>query len=323
MVVKTVECSEYEILINKGAGADMKKVRLVLCAMVISWVAMMPLYAQDPSGQDSTGLPGDDFSLSGALEMFKKSSSPEEFERMLNTEGNHVNNLDLNGDGEIDYVQVIDTMYGNVHAFVLQVAVSPTESQDVAVIELKRTGNGRAVAQIIGDRDLYGEEVVVEPRDEGGQGGNVNGGDRYGYAAGPPVVVNVWGWPCVRYVYAPGYAVWASPWRWRAYPGWWHPWRPYAWRVYYPYRMRYRAGFAIAPVRRVALAHRIYTPMRRTSVIVRSRNSAAFNHYRAPGRTINHGRPDRVRERARPQEGRGRSKEGRGRTREGGQGRRR
>ena len=116
----------------------MKKIQLVLCVLVTSFVAMMPLYAQDPSGQDSTGLPGDDFSLSGALEMFKKSSSPEEFERMLNTEGNHVNNLDLNGDGEIDYVQVIDTMYRNVHAFVLRVEVSPTESQDVAVIESMR-----------------------------------------------------------------------------------------------------------------------------------------------------------------------------------------
>src|SRR5690606_33363692 len=48
-------------------------------------------------------VPGDNFSLEGALELFKKSSSPEEFEKMLNTPDTKVNNLDLNGDGYIDY----------------------------------------------------------------------------------------------------------------------------------------------------------------------------------------------------------------------------
>ena len=52
--------------------------------------------------EDSTGLPGDHFSLQGALEMFKQSSSIEEFEKLINTESKNVNNLDLNADGEID-----------------------------------------------------------------------------------------------------------------------------------------------------------------------------------------------------------------------------
>ena len=74
--------------------------------------------------EDSTGLPGDNFSLQGALEMFKQSSSIEQFEKLINTESNNVNNLDLNGDGEIDYVKVIDKADKDVHAFILQVAVS-------------------------------------------------------------------------------------------------------------------------------------------------------------------------------------------------------
>jgi len=44
---------------------------------------------------DSTGLPGDTISWKVAPELFKKSASPEEFEKLLNTEGNGVNNLDL------------------------------------------------------------------------------------------------------------------------------------------------------------------------------------------------------------------------------------
>ena len=59
-------------------------------------------------GSDSTGLPGDHFSLQGAVEMFKKAGSIEEFEKLINTQSNNVNNLDLNADGEIDYVSVID-----------------------------------------------------------------------------------------------------------------------------------------------------------------------------------------------------------------------
>ena len=294
----------------------MKTTWLVLCLVMAAFIAPKPCFAQDPVGQDSTGLPGDDFSLSGALEMFQKAGSPEEFERMLNTEDNHVNNLDLNGDGEIDYIQVIDTMRGNVHAFVLRAVLSPTESQDVAVIEVQKKGNANAVVQIEGDRDLYGDGVIVEP----GEAENVktdNGGDRTSNPPPPPVVVNVWGWPCVRYVYAPGYVAWFSPWRWSAYPGWWHPWRPFAWRVYHPYALRYRAGFVFAPRRRVFLAHRIYAPMRRSSIVVRSRYKAAINHYRDARRTTIKARPGHERVKAEAREGRGKTREGKTRTREG------
>ncbi len=34
--------------------------------------------------------------------------------------------------------------------------VSASESQDVAVIELEKTGDNRAVIQIVGDEDIYG-----------------------------------------------------------------------------------------------------------------------------------------------------------------------
>ena len=101
--------------------------------------------AQNDMEADSTGLPGDGFSLEAALDLFKKAGSLEEFEKMLNTESNNINNLDLNEDGEIDYIRVIDNMDGDVHAIVLQVPVSETESQDIAVIEIEKTGNETAL----------------------------------------------------------------------------------------------------------------------------------------------------------------------------------
>jgi hypothetical protein len=51
--------------------------------------------------------------------------------------------------------------------FVLQAVVSENEKQDIAVIEIEKTGDTTAVLQIIGDEDIYGEQVIVEP-DGGG-----------------------------------------------------------------------------------------------------------------------------------------------------------
>ncbi|HLG38036.1 MAG TPA: hypothetical protein VI461_00160, partial [Chitinophagaceae bacterium] len=156
--------------------------------------------AQNKSGVDSTGLPGDNFSLQGALAMFQKAASPEDFEKMLNSEDNHVNNLDLNGDGDIDYIRVIDNTDKDVHAFVLQVVISEKESQDIAVIELEKTGDTTAVLQIIGDEEIYGEQVIVEPGDGGDDdafiensfNNNIAHGPNAGYfSPGPRVVVNV------------------------------------------------------------------------------------------------------------------------------------
>lgn len=227
--------------------------------------------AQTNSVQDSTGLPGDHFSLEGALEMFKKAGSPEEFEKLVNTEDNKVNNLDLNGDGDIDYIKVIDKKDGDAHAFILQASVSETENQDIAVIELEKKGNDDAVLQIVGDEDIYGESKIVEPTEVS---------NTVQPTTTSNVAVNVWAWPAVRYAYAPSYTAWVSPWGWRARPLWWHPWRPLRWHTFYPYRAPYRHRYIVAYNYRAVYAHRVYVPVRTTSVVVNTRHRASVNHYR-------------------------------------------
>jgi hypothetical protein len=236
--------------------------------------------------QDSTGLPGDNFSLAGALELFKKASSPEQFEKLLNTEDSKVNNLDLNGDGNTDYVRVINKKDKNVQVFILQALVSESESQDIAVIELEKTGSETAIVQITGDEDIYGEETILEPGDESGTAFNMV--NTHGPAAfdteyfdsGAGIVVNVWGWPCVRYVYAPAYAVWVSPWRWTYRPVWYRPWRPFSWHVYRPIRYGFYRHYTVVHTHRIVHARTIYRPVRVTSVTVRTRNQVAVNNYR-------------------------------------------
>jgi hypothetical protein len=246
--------------------------------------------AQTQPGIDSTGLPGDDFSLQGALAMFQKASSPEDFEKMLNSADNHVNNLDLNGDGNIDYIRVVDNTDNKAHALVLQALISENESQDIASIEFEKTGDTTAVLQIVGDEDIYGEEVIVEPSEANdNDAAFFNGSFENTIARGPNAVidydnprilVNVWFWPSVRFMYAPVYRPWISPWRWHHYPIWWKPWRPFAWHVWNPFHRAYYSHCAIVHTHTVIHAHRIYTPVRVTSVSVRTRHAAAVGNYR-------------------------------------------
>ena len=253
----------------------MKTTKIIFIIAYTLVAGVLP--AQNSVAQDSTGLPGDNFSLEGALEMFKKAGSPEEFERMINTENNGVNNLDLNGDGDIDYIRVIDKRDGDNHAFVLQDAVSETENQDIAVVEVERKGNQNVVLQIVGDEDIYGEQLIVEPQatqpTQASQPAPAS-------AVTPPVVINVWGWPAVQYIYGPSYVVWASPWVWGGWPLWWHPWRPWGWHRFYTYCSPYRPYYRVVNYHRVVYAHRMYSPMRSTSVIVRTRTAPAVTHYR-------------------------------------------
>lgn len=102
----------------------------------------------------------------GALELFKKADTPEDFEKAINSNDNEVNHLDLDGDGKADYVSVVDKKDSDVHRLVLQVSVSASEIQNVAVIEVKKTGNDKTHVQIVGDEVLYGKNDSIESEDE-------------------------------------------------------------------------------------------------------------------------------------------------------------
>ncbi len=251
---------------NQGINLTM-----VLLFLISGWITAQ--------AQDQIEVPGDNFSLEGALELFKKSASPEEFEKMLNDPETKVNNLDLNGDEYIDYIRVIDRNEKNVHVFIMQAVVSETQAQDVAVITLEKLANGKAVLQITGDEDVYGVETIIEPTAEV---------RTYGGTRSSRAVVNVWAWPSVQFIYGPYYSGWVSPWGWGYRPMWWRPWRPIAYYNYYPYWRPYRPYYSPCYVRRVVYAEHIYRPHRTTSVVVVNRNREQIQRYRS--NHVNNGR---------------------------------
>jgi hypothetical protein len=251
--------------LSQSKNTTMKK--LLLFAILAALLIPVSVFSQEES--DSTGFAGDHFSLEGALELFKQSKSPEEYEKKLNTEDNYVNNLDLNEDGQIDYIRVLDNKEGEVHAMVLQVDINGEESQDIAVILIEKTGPENAVLQIIGDEDVYGEEKIVEPYAESMEaGGKGMALENFGAAR---IVVNVWVWPGVRFIYGPTYVVYRSPWRWMNYPGWWTPWRPHPWRWHHSRTVVYHTHYRPFHTHRVVKAHSFYKPKRKSSVTVRTK----------------------------------------------------
>ena len=227
----------------------------------------------------------ENFSLEGALAMFKQANSIEEFEKLINSENNSVNNLDLNNDENIDYISVNSIKDADTHVIVLQTWINQTEKQDIATIGIEKTGGTEAQLQIMGDEDIFGENAIAEPFDitETLEKGN---GPAYPEVSLNRVFVNVWLWPCVRFVYAPKYIIYTSPFRWKMYPNWWKPWRPIKVAVFRSRIIVHKNFYHRTPTFRVVKAKKIYAPRRNHStVIVKSKKGTTVIHKGKRGKT--------------------------------------
>lgn len=178
--------------------------------------------------QDSD-LPGQDFDLEALPGVLENVSTFEDLEKAINEEGNDVNNLDLDGNEEVDYVLIQMENEGDTYIAYLRVAMSETEYQDVATIEMEKQSSTAATFQIVGDEALYGKDYILEP--EGGvvdisesSSGNSEGKSGPSpYIVPPPPAVRVT--ICVG-VFRPGFVLFVSPFGFGRHPVWFRPWRP-------------------------------------------------------------------------------------------------
>src|SRR4051812_37948283 len=131
--------------------------------LAASFFCMFAIQATAQEEPEQLNLPGDNLNLYAVMKLFQESPTLEEFEKKLNDESNKVNNLDLNGDNQTDYIKVIDNPEGDTHNIALRVAVSKDEDQDVAVFVVNKDRNGQVQVQLIGDEDLYGKDYIIEP----------------------------------------------------------------------------------------------------------------------------------------------------------------
>ena len=188
-------------------------------------VSLLSLHVFSQAAQDSTellGLPGDNLDLYAVLTLFQKSKTIEAFEKSLNDEKTGINNLDLDLNKKVDFIKVTTKKDGDAFSFILQVDVTKTETQDVAVILVSKDKKDKVSIQAVGDEDLYGKDYVIEPK------GNSTVTPNPGYTGSQPVTetvtatqtVVVQSAPIVQYVYSPAYVPYYPPYYYGYYPPW-------------------------------------------------------------------------------------------------------
>ena len=194
-----------------------KNLSLLIVAMSL---LCSPFFSQ--AQEDSTallGLPGDNLDLYAVLTLFQKSKTIEAFEKTLNDEQTKINNLDLDLNKKVDFIKVTTTKKDSSFTFILQVDVTKTETQDVAVILVNKE-KGNVTIQAVGDPELYGKDYVIEPKGQSSITANP------AYTGENPVVVNVpatttvvvQSAPIVQYVYSPAYVPYYPPYYYGYYP---------------------------------------------------------------------------------------------------------
>jgi hypothetical protein len=260
---------------------------LVLTMILLSF----PVFSQTESKteKDSTllGLPGDNLDLYAVLDLFQKSKTIEDFEKSLNEEKTGINNLDLNLDGKVDFIKVVTKKNGADFTFILQVDVSKTEKQDVAVILVSKDKNKKVTMQIIGDKDLYGENYIVEPKTTTTPAVTANPG----YTGTDPVKVStpattttvvIEQAPIVQYVYSPVYVPYVPPYYYGFYPPYFMAFSVMAAGIYCANHAFYHGGYGYhgnTVVIHNTNVYNNYNHTRNTSNTV-NRNNASGNYNR-------------------------------------------
>jgi len=200
----------------------MKKLLCSYLVLVMSSLCL-PVFSQAPVDSILLGLPGDNLDLYAVMDLFQKSKTIEEFEKTLNLEETGINNLDLDLDNKVDFIKVITKQSDDDFSFVLQVDVSKTEKQDVAVILVSKDKDKKVTMQIVGDEDLYGKNYIVEPKTTATPAVTANPA----YVGPDPVTVSVPATtttiivesaPIVQYVYSPVYVPYYPPYYYGYYP---------------------------------------------------------------------------------------------------------
>ena len=135
---------------------------IFLASFIFIWSARSCLGPADSNLNSQTqvvvnqGLAADGLDLKSLNSVLKKAKNAKDLEHHLNQPGG-INNLDLNADGQVDYIYV--TEYGNksdAHGFSLTLEPEKGEVQEVATIEIFQEGD-KAKVQYHGNPQIYGQ----------------------------------------------------------------------------------------------------------------------------------------------------------------------
>jgi hypothetical protein len=157
-------------------------------------MAIVNVKAQDVVKVRTTGNDiSDNLNLEAVASMFAESENLTDFERRLNDAGNKISNLNLNEDGYVDYLRVVEYTENGTHLITIQAILGEDIFQDVATIELEKEDGDQYSMIIVGNHFLYGNDFMI----------------RLVYVHRPSIFSFFWG---------PLYRPWHSPYYWGYYP---------------------------------------------------------------------------------------------------------
>ncbi len=185
--------------------------------------------------------------LHAVAELFKDCNNLEEFERKLNDPDLGINNLDLDQDGYVDFIRVVEDVNKYSHLIILQAALGDNEFQDVATIEVEKDDDEVYRMHVWGNEVIYGPNFYYVPK-----------------------YVQFHTWPIIVWIYRPAYRPYRSVWYYRYYPHWYRPYRPVHFHIYRERMVKYIANpvFEVRKTPALTVTRRVeYHP--RNSVLVK------------------------------------------------------
>lgn len=171
--------------------------------IIVLLTALLNLKAQDVTTVTAVSSDiSDNLDLEAVASLFGDAKNLEDFERQLNDPELQISNLDLNTDGYVDYLRVIETSSDETHLVTIQAVIGKDQYQDVATIDVERDSDGNTQVRVVGDVYMYGPDYIIVPV----------------YVHRPVIFMWFWG----SY-----YHPWYSPYYYGYYPPYYHHWHPY------------------------------------------------------------------------------------------------
>lgn len=221
--------------------------KIIGSLLLVLFIASTSLYAKEVTTVEAKNSDiSDNLDLEAVASIFGESKDLEEFEKKLNDPKTQISNLDLNEDGEVDYLRVMETSKDDTHLITIQAVIAKDQYQDVATIDVEKKDENETQVQVVGDVYLYGPGYIVEPV----------------YVHPPIIFLFFWG---------PHYHPWHSPFYWGYYPPHYRPWRPYP-------RNRYRTNVNVHINKNNSYS---YTSVRKSKTSIDLQNKSRRNDFEA------------------------------------------
>jgi len=177
------------------------KAKLLLIALIAIGFGSCKAQSQTTVYAKNSDI-SDNLDLRAVASMFGDSDNLQDFERRLNDPKYQISNLDLNGDNEVDYLRVIESVEDRTHVVIIQAVLDRDVFQDIATIDIERDNSNKVVVQVVGNSYLYGDNYIYEPV----------------YSVAPVIYTSFW---------VTNYRPYYSTWGWNYYPTYYTAWTPY------------------------------------------------------------------------------------------------